>query len=417
MKIIFTLICTCFILGATAQKHCAIVEYSNASLLAGNSANADTTHLSSIIDTLPNAVITVPIVVHILYNNSTENISDQQVLSQLVVLNQDYRRLNADTVNTPDPFKSVAADAKIVFCLAHVDTNGRYTTGIIRKHTNQSYFLADDGMKFASSGGDDGWNSTKYLNVWVCCLFDRTLGYGVMPGSPANRDGVVIDYNCFGTIGTAAAPYNLGRTATHEIGHWLGLRHLWGDAACGSDDIADTPPQETANYYCQTFPHTSACSINSYGDMFMDYMDFSNDACMNMFTHDQAIEMRSQFAKGGFRNSFLNPSVCDSSNAVGGPLPADSVVTNNTTSPSVTTYPNPFSNQVTIFAQNADDVVGKVLKLYSTTGKLITTQVIESQKTVLYLNNLASGIYFLKIEGGNNSMVYKLVRQPSGGQQ
>lgn len=361
-------------------------------------------------DTLPNEVIIVPVVVHVLYNNNDQNISDQQVLSQIISLNNDYRRLNADTVNTPGPFKSVAADTRIQFCLAKVDPQGRYTTGIIHKFTNAAQFLADDQMKFSSKGGDDAWDATKYLNIWVCNLFGRTLGYAVLPGSPLEKDGVVIKYDAFGTTGNLTAPYNKGRTTTHEIGHWLGLKHLWGDSLCGDDGIADTPPQETSNSYCPTFPHLSSCSINGYGDMFMDYMDFTDDGCMNMFTQGQKAEMRSLFALGNVRNSFLNSSVCDSSNAEAGPLPTKPAPADL----KITTYPNPFINTITISSNNEASVVGKVLRLYNIEGKLFLNKIIQSQNTLLDLGYLPSGIYILKIESTNGSFVYKLIKQSAG---
>ena len=353
----------------------------------------------------------MPVIVHVLYNNNDQNISDAQVLSQIKSLNEDYRRQNADAVNTPTPFKSVAADTRIQFCLAKVDPQGLYTTGIIRKYTKTSVFLADDQMKFSSNGGDDAWDATRYLNIWVCSLFGRTLGYGVLPGSPLERDGVVINYTNFGTVGNVIAPYNKGRTATHEIGHWLGLRHPWGDTMCGDDSIADTPTQETSNSGCPSFPHLSSCSPNSYGDMFMDYMDFTDDACMNMFTQDQKAEMRSLFALGNLRNSFLNSTACDSSNAEAGPLPITDTLVPNL---KITTYPNPFSNTINITSNIETALVGKTLKLYDVSGRLFISQVIQSQNTTLNVSNLPSGIYILKIEGKKGEFVYKLIKQSSG---
>ena len=408
MKFIFTVICLGFTIYGSAQR-CGTPEYvkqNGTSLILSSTANVDDANAR---DTLPGEVIVVPVVFHVLYNTSAQNVSDQQVLSQLTVLNNDYRRFNADTINTPAPFKSVAADARIVFCLAKVNPDGKYTSGIIHKYTGAGLFLSDDEMKFSSTGGDDAWDSKKYLNIWVCNLFGRTLGYAVMPGGPVEKDGVVIQYTAFGTIGTAAAPFNKGRTATHEIGHWLGLRHLWGDAECGDDGIADTPPQETSNSNCASFPHLSSCSINSYGDMFMDFMDFTDDACMNMFTRGQANEMRSLFALGNSRNSFLNSSVCDSSLAQGGPLPTDSSATSNNITISV--YPNPFSNQVTISGKNEADITGKTIKLYDVTGRLYITKVITTQKTTINVGNLPAGMYILKVEGGNSPKVFKLIKQ------
>lgn len=406
MKVIVTLICWCFALNLYAQR-CGTIEYAQQDHSRLGNLNANRNSVTGGRDTLNNEVIVIPVIIHVLYHSDIQNISDAQVASQLIVLNNDYRRLNADTLNTPAPFKKIAADTRIVFCLAKVDPNGRYTPGIIHKYTKQEFFLSDDGMKFSSTGGDDAWDSKKYLNIWVCSLFGRTLGYAVLPGADANKDGVVIQYEVFGTTPNVAAPFNKGRTTTHEIGHWLGLRHLWGDAVCGDDGIGDTPPQQGYSTNCPSFPHTSSCSENPYGDMFMDYMDFTDDACMNMFTQGQKTEMRALFAAGGPRNSFLSSSVCDSSLAQGGPLPKDSII--NTADISV--YPNPFSNQVTISYKNKADLTGKTVKIYDVTGKLILAQTLTAQKTTITFNNLPNGIYFLKIDGATNRGIFKLVKQ------
>ena len=405
MKVVITFIFWCVALCVDGQR-CGTAgnapQYGSSLSAAFSNAKAVTNGR----DTLKNEVIVIPVVVHVLYHNSTQNITDDQVLSQLEALNDDYRRLNADTLNTPRPFKNKAADTRIVFCLAKVDPNQRYTTGIIHKYTKEELFLSDDEMKFSSSGGDDAWDTKKYLNIWVCNLFGRTLGYGVLPGGAANRDGVVIQYDVFGTTGIVNAPFNKGRTATHEIGHWLGLKHLWGDGVCGDDGIADTPPQQTNNSNCPTFPHISSCSDSQDGDMFMNFMDFTDDACMNMFTQGQKNEMRSLFALGGPRNSFLNASVCDSSLAQGGPLPEDTAASNI----DVTVYPNPFGNQVTISNKNANDLLIKTARIYDVTGKLFLMQTLTSQKTSIILANLPNGMYFLKVDGGNRSQVFKLIK-------
>lgn len=403
MKLSFTFFCLLFMMYASAQR-CVVLQ--DAKQSATNRGSGDVITKTTSRDTLTDEVITIPVVIHVLYNTDQQNISNQQILSQIDVLNKDYRRQNSDAKNTPEVFKKVAADTKIVFCLAKVDPDGNYTTGIIRKYTKETSFLNDDGMKFSKTGGDEAWDAGKYLNIWVCNLSGNTLGYAVLPGSPAERDGVVIKYSAFGNTGTVAAPYNKGRTATHEIGHWLGLRHLWGDADCGDDGIADTPQQQTGNTGCTSFPHLSSCSVNSYGDMFMNFMDFSDDACMNMFTQGQKNEMRSLFALGNSKNSFLNAAVCDSNNAQSGSLPTE----NPSDSLLISTYPNPFTNTINISSKSAINITGKVVKLYAVTGQLYISKKIESSKTTLQVDNLPSGIYFLKIEGGKKPLVYKLIK-------
>lgn len=261
------------------------------------------------------AVITIPVVVHVVWNTNTENISDAQVQSQINVLNKDYRRLNTDAPNTPSVWQSIAADCEIEFCLATVDPSGNPTTGIERTQTsNTSFSINSDNIKFASQGGANAWDRSKYLNLWVGDIGSSLLGYATPPGGPASNDGVVIHYLYFGTTGTATAPYNKGRTATHEIGHWLNLEHIWGDdgGSCGgSDGVGDTPNQGGENYGCPTFPLTDACSPNSPGVMFMNYMDYTDDGCMNMFTNGQKTVM--QACLNGPRASILTSGACGGS--------------------------------------------------------------------------------------------------------
>ncbi|MBS1934750.1 MAG: zinc metalloprotease, partial [Bacteroidetes bacterium] len=195
---------------------------------------------SSSVNQVP-TVITIPVVVHVVYNTAQQNISDQQIASQINVLNQDYNRLNPDTNNTPAVFRQYAANCGIHFELAKVDTSGYATTGIVRRHTNIIAFTIDDRIKSSAQGGDDAWDRDRYLNIWVGNLNSGVLGYSSVAGGPKEDDGVVVMYNAFGVNGSAAAPFNKGRTATHEIGHWLNLIHTWGDANCGDDKVTDTP--------------------------------------------------------------------------------------------------------------------------------------------------------------------------------
>jgi hypothetical protein len=254
----------------------------------------------------------IPVVVHVVYNTTAQNLSDAQIQTQIDVLNEDFRRMNADKSNTPAGFASLAADCEIQFCLASVAPNGAATTGIVRKYTSTTSWSQDDAVKYSSSGGDDAWPATKYLNLWVCNLGGGLLGYAQFPGGPAATDGVVINYQYFGRGGSAAAPYNKGRTGTHEVGHWLNLYHIWGDdngACTGSDQVSDTPNQGAEHYGCPAFPSAS-CSNGSNGDMFMNYMDYTDDGCMNMFTLGQKSRMRALFATGGAKESLLTSNGC-----------------------------------------------------------------------------------------------------------
>ncbi|MCS6935513.1 MAG: M43 family zinc metalloprotease [Chitinophagales bacterium] len=253
-------------------------------------------------------------VFHVVYaaNKPQENIPDSVIYSQIEVLNEDYRRLNADTSKTREVFLPVAADTKIQFELATEDPNGQPTNGITRQTGNGGFFgfnPIQDNVKSNSTGGRDPWPTDRYLNIWVCNLFAGILGYAFppsnAPGWPANasvdsaRQGVVLHYQVVGRnnpnpIDPAVAR---GRSATHEIGHYLGLRHIWGDTTgCNKfdgDGIPDTPKQADAHQQnCDTTDNTCADSPTDFPDMLENYMDYSDDRCLNMFTLGQKEIMR-----------------------------------------------------------------------------------------------------------------------------
>ncbi|MEZ4886784.1 MAG: T9SS type A sorting domain-containing protein [Chitinophagales bacterium] len=262
-----------------------------------------------------NGVINIPVVVHVLYRTSAENISNAQIQSQIDVLNEDFRRLNSDASNTPSDFLGVAADSQIEFCLATTDPSGNSTTGITRKSTTKTTWGTNDAMKKSSQGGVDPWNTSNYLNIWVCNIGGGILGYAQFPGGPAATDGVVCLTTAFGTTGNVNAPFDLGRTTTHEVGHWLNLRHIWGDGGCSVDDfVSDTPIAGSANYTGSpcNYPGPNTCNSGSgdLPDMFQNYMDYSDDGCMNLYTTGQKNRMRALFEVGGARVSLLSSNGC-----------------------------------------------------------------------------------------------------------
>ena len=244
------------------------------------------------------AIVTIPVVVHVVYNTAAENISDAQAASQVQVLNDDFAKLNTDANKVTQPtFSTVAAGANIRFCLAQRDPNGNPTTGIVHKSTTATSFGTNDAVKSNATAGDNPWDVTKYVNIWVCDLSGSLLGYGEFPtGSISNTWGLVIDYAYTGKGGSATPPFNLGRTGTHEFGHCFNLYHIWGDdgtGCSGSDQCADTPNQAGEHYGCftQGSIQTDACSPSSPGTMWMNYMDYTDDACMYMFTQQQVARM------------------------------------------------------------------------------------------------------------------------------
>jgi pregnancy-associated plasma protein-A len=242
-------------------------------------------------------LITVPVVVHVVHRTEDENVSDAQVKSQIDVLNKDFRAKNSDKSKVPAVWKSLVLDSKIQFALAKKDPRGRPTTGITRTATTVEEFGPDNGVKAKKTGGVNAWPVDRYLNMWVCNLSGGLLGYAQFPGGPTKTDGVVILYSAFGSTGNVNPPFNKGRTATHEVGHFLGLRHIWGDRndCTGSDFVADTPPHRQANTGKPKFPQIT-CNNGPNGDMFMNYMDYVDDAAMFMFTSGQVARMNATLA-------------------------------------------------------------------------------------------------------------------------
>jgi hypothetical protein len=256
-------------------------------------------------------VVTIPVVVHVVHAQPAQDISIAQIDSQIDVLNQDFRKANPDVDGVPPVWKALVADCRVEFRLADLDPEGRPTNGITRTPSPVPFFsTSGDDVKSSATGGADPWPSDDYLNIWVCNeLRDvrgrSILGYAQFPGGPPSTDGVVIINSCFGTTGTASPPFDLGRTATHEIGHWLDLRHVWGDdlgSCAGSDQVDDTPNQAGPTFGTPTFPQLS-CSNGPDGNMFVNYMDYTDDAGMFMFTLGQSRRMDA--ALEGPRASFL----------------------------------------------------------------------------------------------------------------
>jgi hypothetical protein len=249
--------------------------------------------------------ITIPVVVHVVYKRKAENISKTQINSQIGVLNKDFSASNGDIGDVPGVWSGLVGNAKIRFKLATRDPNGKPTDGVTRTKTNRTSFPAiGDPVKRKSEGGVAPWPTRRYLNIWVCQLASSLLGYAQFPGGPARTDGVVVLHSAFGTNGTVQAPFDKGRTATHEVGHWLNLRHIWADTmGCGgSDHVVDTPNAAGPNVGKPAFPHIT-CNNGPNGDMFVNYMDYTDDAAMFMFTSGQVARMSACLA--GPRSSFL----------------------------------------------------------------------------------------------------------------
>ena len=336
-------------------------------------------------------LITIPVVVHIVWNQSSENISDEMVKSQIEVLNEDFRFNNLNKNTIPDEFSELGADIDVEFCLASRDPNGNFTTGILRTQTNTRFIAtdkSDDGrykVKHSSLGGSSAWDTRSYLNIWVAKSSQGILGYACFPGVCSDlEDGVVINVDNFGRNENPGSN-SLGRTATHEVGHYLNLNHLWGSesASCDQDDnVEDTPSQFTNTRGCPNHPKAS-CSSN---DMFMNYMDYSDDNCVSMFTKGQKARMLSVF--DGARRTLLASQACQS------PVSTKNTILDG----HVNLFPNPAYDhlQINIDIPHKQFVNFELIDLL---GQTIQRQKLRANSsTQLSLVDYPEGIYFVKLE-------------------
>ncbi len=373
-------------------------------------------------------VYQIPVVFHIVYNTEEQNLADSVVHSQLEVLNEDYRRLNPNAIETREEFLPVAADVGIEFVLAEFDPEGDATTGIIRTATQRENFELDlfgaentlDEVKFSATGGSDAWDTEHYLNIWVCNISGGILGqiFGLayppatVPNWPdgssapsAGTEGVIIHYTTLGRNNPqhdvdGVDENNQGRTLVHEVGHYLGLRHIWGDAivflgedGCEADDgFADTPNcAESDNFMCNGSANTCVDAPVDFPNMIENYMDYSQDACMNMFTQEQADMMR--FALTELRPGLLNS-------------PALSITSR--VEQKVELFPNPAVDYVSVKSTSIIDHV----ELLDHTGRLLKIQNGNKRSQVqLSLEDFDAGSLLIRVHSGKEISVRKLIKQ------
>jgi hypothetical protein len=250
----------------------------------------------------------IPVVVHSVFAVAADEVADAQAESQIEVINEDYNAKNADISSVPSVFEGIVGTPGLEFFLATKDPEGKKTNGITHTKTKVKSFGVNDTVKSAATGGHDAWDTSRYLNLWVCQLSAPLLGYAQFPGGDPTTDGVVITTSAFGRQGSAAAPFDLGRTATHEIGHYFNLSHIWGEArvptCTDSDFVDDTPNQWGPNTGKPAFPHET-CANTPNGDLFMNYMDYVDDDAMVMFTFQQVQRMHAalEFSRAGLGSS------------------------------------------------------------------------------------------------------------------
>ena len=357
------------------------------------------------------AIYNIPVVVHVVYNTPEQNLADSVIFNQIQTLTEDYNRLNADTVNMRSDFDIVKGSPQINFILAQVDPSGATTTGITRTSTSTSSFgslafLTGDftdleKVKSTMDGGEDPWDQSRYLNIWVCNMSinifgtetTALLGYATPPsglpnwppGSTPNlSDGVVIQFQAFGSnnpnildAGGGAIDVR-GRTASHEVGHYLGLRHIWGDGDCTAEDgIDDTPNADAqSNQDCDITKNT--CTDNIQGvdlpDMIENFMDYSEETCQNSFTQGQVDLMHGVLENQRFDLVNNNPAAINELDLI-----------------SFSIAPNPASNQIQI---ESSDVIQKI-SIVSVDGQIAYTVELNNTSTIINTSELARGYYYV----------------------
>lgn len=347
----------------------------------------------------------IPVVVHVVYNNPYEKISEAQVRSQIELLNADFSALIIPN-NLPDEFNRLYEDVGIRFCLAGEDPSGRPTSGITYHSTNfqniglKTNELGQKRIHHSHLGGADAWPTERYLNIWVCRL-DEYLGFATSPESVffADEDGVVINYTNFGNTGTVdpKGRYNMGRTTTHEVGHYFGLLHLWGKNAngCGDDLVEDTPQQGTPHFGCPTYPQVSCFTSN----LFMNFMDYVNDECMYLFTPGQGARMRATLENS--RPGLLNGArtQCDTS--------GDGKIS---LKDRIRLYNTVVDGEIVLIQDEGYNEV-MYIELYDEAGREIRkyTRIAQRELNLHYDRTLAPGMYFLKIRTKDDQTTLKLI--------
>jgi hypothetical protein len=352
--------------------------------------------------------IIVPVVVHVLYKLDAENISDDQIESQIQVLNDDFGFKNTNKLDVNHPFYKYCAASGIEFKLANVDPAGKPTNGITRTKTSKDFWKEEEfyDVNFTSTGGINNWDPNSYLNIWIANLDNASdvLGFASFPDELSTYpeyDGLVIRHEAFGTIGTAGTNgysyANLGRTATHEIGHWFNLYHIWGDDVCGNDMVADTEPAESSNSDCPTFPHhpKNSCGSSENGEMFMNYMDYTSDDCMNMFTIGQIERMKA--ALSTYRSKLFTSNGNSTATLTENDLPNYLEI-----------YPNPSSGTIHLHITN-DVGLNASIALVDLLGNTVKTFEKTTNNMLLNCEELPNGVYFIQLQNAEFNTSLKLI--------
>lgn len=374
----------------TGYKNDYDAWYNQLAEIASNQTNRDN-----------RSTLTIPVVVHIVWKQNAENHNQYIIDEQLRILNECFQRKNADTTNLRSIFQPIAGNPNINFVLAGVE---RVETSSDFNFNGNSLY---DAVKHSNTGGSNAWNSSAFLNIWVANLQPIPggavlAGYAYPPaGAPgwpsgsssgASDDGVVIDYRAFGPFGNLSGTNLKGKTTVHEVGHYLGLRHIWGDGNCSTDDgLTDTPLAGSESpQNCDKTRNTCGSGTSDMPDMVENYMDYSSDICQNSFTADQANLMRTVLQN--YRGGLLVSAGVDE-------------IDEN----ALSLYPNP-TNGVINYSLTDNITDNAVIAVYDVSGVLIEKQIINTRLGNIDLSNYKKGVYIFTLNSNNKNITKRIIK-------